>query len=223
MTIVPFLGTIEPNMGTIRQDESISMALFGKARRAVLGLLLTHPDESFYLRQIVRAAGVGQGAVQREVRSLAEAGVLERFQVGRQVHYRANRDCPVHEELHSLMVKTAGVAEVVRGALSELADRIEVAFIYGSFATGEATAESDVDLMVVGTMSFSGVVEAIQSAQGVLAREINPAVYPPGEFRDKLQKNHHFLTRVMEGPKIWILGDEDELGRLVEEPLAKGT
>jgi len=167
------------------------------------------------VRQIVRLAGVGQGAVQRELRRLSAAGVIERSESGAQVYYRASEDCPVFAELHGLMTKTAGVADVIRRALEPLADQIKVAFVYGSLATGQETPDSDVDLMVVGEVSFALVVRALRDAQDRLAREVNPTVFPPKELRSKLRRKHHFLTQVMRGPKVFLMGDDDELGRVV--------
>ena len=198
-------------MGTKAKKDGISAALFGKTRRAVLGLLFLHADRSYYVREIVRAADVGQGSVQRELRNLTAAGIIDREERGKQVHYRANRQSPVFEELRSLMVKTTGLADVLREALYPLADTIRVAFVYGSMATGEMDARSDVDLMVVGDVGFGAVVTALQEAQQKLSREVNPTVYPPAEFRQKLRANHHFLTRVTVGPKVFLIGDERDL------------
>jgi predicted nucleotidyltransferase len=214
LTSVLVLGTIEPTMGTSATHETIASALFGRTRRTVLGILYTHPGESFYLRQIVRAAGVGQGAVQRELRRLSGVGIIQREQRGRQVFYRANPACPAFDELHALMVKTAGLADVLKQALEPLADVIETAFVYGSVAGGRENARSDVDVMVIGEAAFGDVVEALRPAEEVLRREANPTVYPPGEFRAKVAAGHHFLTSVLDEARIFLLGDEDDLQRL---------
>lgn len=211
MTTVLGMGTVEPTMGTKKQNDAISTALFGKTRRVVLGLLYLHPERSYYLREIVRATEVGQGAVQRELRNLTAAGILEREQRGKQVHYRASQSCPVFEELRSLMVKTAGLGDLLRQALQPLGERIRVAFVYGSMVTGEMDAASDVDLMVLGQVGFGEVVVQLQDAQEKLGREINPMVYPPNEFTEKLAADHPFLCRVMEEPKVFLIGNEDEL------------
>lgn len=99
-------GTIAPNMSTINKKESLSATLFGKTRRAVLALLYSHVDESFYLRQIVRAAGVGMGAVQRELKRLSDSGIIIKSLQGQQVYYTANPECPIYDELKSLVMKT---------------------------------------------------------------------------------------------------------------------
>jgi DNA-binding transcriptional ArsR family regulator len=207
-------------MSTFCEYDALSMTLFGKTRRAVLSLLYGHADESFYLRQIARVARVGLGAAHREVKQLSDAGILERSVRGRQVYYQANRHCPVFGELKSLVLKTAGAAVVIQSALAPLADRIRVAFIFGSTAHGDEQKGSDVDLLVVGEVTFGEVVSAIHGAQLALNREINPTVYPPGEFRSKLGAGHHFLKTVMRGPMVFLIGDKRELAGLAKKRLA---
>jgi len=203
-------------MSTTPKNNSLASALFGKTRWAILSLLYGHADEAFYLRQIARLAGVGLGAVQREVKNLSKAGIILRTIQGRQVYFQANPECPVFKELKSLMVKTAGVGDVLRLALASIADHIIVAFIYGSFARGEEQRSSDVDVLVVGAVTFAQVVSALESAQETLGREVNPTVYPPSEFRSKLAASHHFLKTVLNEERIFLIGSEDELAKLAE-------
>ena len=213
--------TIVLIISTTVVDSELSAALFGQTRRAVLALLCSHPGQSYYLRQLVRSASLGLGAAQREVKRLSEVGIIRRTVSGHQVFYQANPDCPIFEELKGLMVKTTGVADVLRAALAPLAAQIRVAFIYGSVAKLTQRSGSDVDIMVVGESTFSDVVTALGSAQETLAREINPTVYSPAEFRSKLKAGHHFLTAVVDGGKIFLVGDEHELARLGAKRLGK--
>ena len=201
--------------------EPLATALLGKTRQAVLAFLFANTDRAFYLRQIVRLVGAGHGAVQRELGRLVDVGILKRDAGGHQVYYRVNRDCPVFDELKGFLLKTAGVAGVLREHLEPLSERIVAAFLYGSLAAGRERAESDVDVMVIGKASFAAVVRALRPAQEKLAREVNPTVYPPGEFCRKLGEGHHFLGAVMDGPKVFLVGSEDELKRLAETGLAR--
>jgi uncharacterized protein len=201
-------------MGAADSVNQIGAALFGKSRRALLALFFVRPEQSFYLRQIVRMVGGGQGAVQRELAQLVAGGLLTRRRLGSQVYYQADAAGAVFHELKSLMIKTAGLADVLREALAGLAPRIRVAFVHGSMTRGADRADSDVDLMVVGEVTFGEVAMAVQTAQKTIGREVNPMVYPPGEFRQKLQARHHFLAAVMATPKIYLIGDERELKRL---------
>lgn len=210
----PNIGSIVPRMGSASSTENIGAALWSKGRRELLALLFTHPDRSFYLRQIVRLLGSGQGVVQRELSRLSKAAVITRTRVGSQVHYQANRESPVFGELKSLMVKTAGVAEVLRDSIAGLADQIEVAFIFGSFSRAEDRANSDVDVMVVGSVSFGDVVSAFQPAQERIGREVNPAVFSVEEYRARARSRNRFLGSVLNSPRIFLIGGENELKRL---------
>jgi predicted nucleotidyltransferase len=206
------MGIIVLEMGI-----TIGAALFSATRQAVLRLLFGHAGERFYQRQIIRIAGLGSGAVQRNLQQLTRAGILLRTVEGRQTYYQANRACPVFDELHGLIRKTFGVAQVLKDSLAALVGEVQVAFIYGSLATGGETAASDVDVMVVGEgISLQDVVSALTEAQRELRREVNPSVYRTEEFCRKLAGGHHFLSSVVAGPKIFLIGDEGELTRLAQ-------
>src|SRR5207249_8917501 len=152
-------------MGTQPRMDGLLAALVGHTRCAVLALFFSRADEAFYLRQVVRYVGAGLGAVQRELRRLSEAGIIRREVRGRHVYYQANFECPIFGELHGLVVKTAGVADVLRSALAGLVARTATSFVYGSLAKGTGQAASDVDLMVVGDVTFAEVVAALGPAQ----------------------------------------------------------
>lgn len=201
-------------MNTNTAHKDISSLLFGKTRRAILSLLYGHPEESYYLRQIVRIVGFGLGAVQREVKLLTDAGIIRRRTSGHQVYFQANTDSPVFKELKSLITKTVGIGDTLHTALSSFNDRIRVALVYGSVARGEENQRSDIDLLVIGDITFTEVVKALRSAQETLGREINPTVYPEEEFRSRVSEGHYFIQNVLNGPKIFVIGDEDDLKRL---------
>jgi predicted nucleotidyltransferase len=207
-------------MSTFTYRDNLSQTLFGKTRRAVLSLLYSHVDEAYYLRQIVRAAGVGLGAVQRELKQLSDAGIIQRIVRGHQVYYQANPQCPVFAELKNLVVKTVGVGAALQAALAPLGDRIHVALIYGSIARSEEHRDSDIDVLVVGKVTFAQIVSSFSEAQKTIGREINPTVYPPAEFRSKVAAGHHFLNAVLKGPMLFLIGDKRELERLAKKPLA---
>ena len=221
MTIAPKRGTFVPKMSTLPHRDNLSETLFGKTRRAVLSLLYSHIDDAFYLRQIVRTAGVGLGAVQRELKQLTDAGIIQRTVRGHQVYYRANPQCPVFAELKTLVLKTVGVGGILQAALAPLADRIRMAAIYGSFARSDEQRGSDIDLLVVGEVTFAEVVSALHQAQSTINREINPTVYPLGEFQSKLLAGDHFLNTIVEEPIFFLIGDKRELARLAKKPLAR--
>ncbi|MFO7686723.1 MAG: helix-turn-helix domain-containing protein [Desulfobacterales bacterium] len=223
MTTDPEMGTMEPIMGAEGMDDTIAEVLFGKTRRAILGLLFSHPEQAFFLRQIARSVDSGMGAVQRELRQLTDAGILTKTASGRQVYFQSNPKCPVFNELRLLVAKTIGIADELKSALLPLGERIVCAFVYGSMASGRVTLGSDVDLMVIGELSFGEVVSALHPVQDVLCREINPTVYPEAEFAEKLAQGHHFLKSVLSEEKIFLVGDANELEKLAGQRLAGGT
>jgi predicted nucleotidyltransferase len=158
--------------------------------------------------------------VQRELQLLSAAGLVTRTEDGRQVYFQANRESPVFTELQQLLLKIAGAVDVIRQALVPLASSISIAFIYGSAAKGTLRAGSDIDLMVVGSVSFGDVASALTDAQQRLGRDVSPTVYAMNEFFKKLRANHHFLTTVLHEPKVFIIGSDHELSRLAEERVA---
>ena len=192
-------------------------SLFGKTRQALLALLYARADEEYLQESLIQLAGLGRGTVQRELEFLARADVVRRTVRGRQVYFRANPDCPVYAELRGLVVKTAGVADALRRALAQLAGRVRVAFIYGSVAKRAERRGSDVDVMVIGEVSFAEASEALAKAQKAIGREVNPSVYAPGDFRTKVGAKHHFLRTVLKGEKIFLIGDEHALARLAKK------
>jgi len=201
-------------MGMIAANDHLTEILFGKTRRAILSVVYGHVDETFYLRQLVRVVGSGMGAVQRELKSLTEAGIIRRIEKGKQTYYQANPQCAVFTELKSLIMKTAGMGDALKIALAHLADHIQTAFIYGSIARGFENKGSDVDIFIVGEVTFAEVVEALSPVQQTLNREINPTVYPVDEFRAKQKAGHHFIKSVLEGNKLFLIGDEHDLAKM---------
>lgn len=203
-------------MSTATTPNLLARLLFGSTRREVLALLLGRPDERFYLREIVRAVGGGMGAVQRELKQLVEAGLVERDARGHQVYFWANRDAAIFPELRAIIEKTAGTVDVLRASLATLISqgRVELAFVYGSVASGKKTARSDVDLLVVGNVSVVAMVPPLRAAEARLGREVNPTVYPAKEFRDKVKRGTPFLKPVLAGPKFFVAGNDRVLSRL---------
>jgi predicted nucleotidyltransferase len=192
---------------------NLASLLFGAYRRDALALLLLRPEASFHVREMARITGKAPGTMLRELNALAEAGVLTRRRFGNQVHFRANPECPIYEDLRNILKRTAGVADVLREALEPLADRISAAFVYGSVARGDERPASDLDLMIIGEVSFADVIGALPQAHDVLRREINPTVYPAAEFRLKAREEP-FLGRVLADKKIFVIGNENDLGKL---------
>lgn len=192
---------------------SLAETLFSDYRRRVFGLLLLHPEQRYHLREIARLTGTVPGTLARELAKLVDAGLLSKEGVGRQVFFTANRDCPIFDELAGIVRKTSGLVDVLADALLPLADRIDVAFVFGSMASGRANPRSDVDLLVIGSVGFSDVAVALHPAQDVLGREINPKIYSQVEWRKLFADNGAFVRDVMTKPQLFVLGVKDDLGK----------
>jgi len=180
--------------------------LFPKARLAVISQLTQSGDTGLHLREIARRACLNSKTVMRELHALRDAGILHSNPVGRQVIYRLNPDCPIYEELRSIIRKTVGLAGVLQEVLAPLRDRIELAYVYGSHASGEEKAESDVDLMIVGEVSLREVSAPLRRAREMLRRQINPTLYRTEEYKVALAEKNSFVKQVHDGPRIEIIG-----------------
>lgn len=181
----------------------------------LLTTFLTHPEAIFYQRELVNAAGARLYTVQRALIRLEKAGLIIRAPRGNRVYYQANRRHPAFEDLKRVILKTMGLGDVLRRALGPLAGRVSFAFIYGSYARGEETAESDLDLLLVGNLKLREAAALLGPVGRELGRELNPVVYPPAEFKNKAKEGHHFITAVLKGDKIFLVGGEDDLRRVV--------
>jgi predicted nucleotidyltransferase len=203
---------IKPNMGTKTSSNitSVADALFSKVRQRVLAVLFGAPDRSFYTNEVIGLAQSGAGAVQRELADLAAAGLLSVRKQGNQKHFQANSASPVFAELRSLVLKTSGLADVLRTALLPIAPQIALAFVFGSMAKQQDTAASDVDLLVVSdTLGYGDVFGALEAASQTLGRTINPALYSAADFQARQLGDNAFINRVMQQPKIWLIGQEE--------------
>lgn len=187
-------------------------ALFTGTQQRVLGLLFGQPDRSFYATEIISLADVGSGAVQRELARLAQSGLVTLRPVGNQKHYQANPDSPIFAELCGIARKTVGLAEPLRQALAPLASQIRAAFVYGSIAKKKDSARSDIDLMLVSdTLTFGDTYLALNEASKRLGREVNPTIFTLQDFARRRQEEGSFVSRVLEQPKVWLIGGEDDI------------
>lgn len=183
-------------------------------RRRVLSLLLLHPERALHVREIARLTGTTPGTLNKELTKLHSAGLLARERVGNQVRYSAHRGSPIYAELAGILRKTIGLADVLADALAPAANEITAAFVFGSMARATETTGSDADVMLIGPLSFGDAVRLLYPAQAALGREVNPKVFSAQEWRGKLKGNDAFVREVLRQPKIFLIGNEDELEKL---------
>lgn len=195
-----------------QKETSLADVLFSGLQRRLLGLLYGYPDRSYYTNELLRLAATGRGGLQRELARLVTSGLVNVTQVGNQKHYQANRAAPIFNELRGIVLKTFGLADVLREALSSLTTRIRLAFVFGSVAKGSDTAASDIDVLVVSDdLAYADLFNALSTAEETLGRRVNPTLYGAAEFERKAREDNHFVTRVLAQPKILLKGTEDDL------------
>lgn len=197
--------------------KSLAEHLLGPTRSRVLSALLLHPERALHVRELARVVQTSPGSLHRDLRALADLGLLTRQVSGRQVTYQADRRSPVFAELAGLLRKTAGLADVLRQALDPLGDSVDLAFVYGSMADGTAHAGSDVDVMVLGSAGFADVTLALADTAEPLGREVNPTPMPLPEFIRRWSAGDGFARSVVAGSRIWLKGNEHDLAELVAD------
>lgn len=218
---MPNMGINIPNMGTkakprphkIPKRTSLAEALFSTIQQRVVAYLFGQPERSFFATELIKLAGGGSGAVQRELARLADSGLVTVTRVGTQKHYQANPKSPIFAEFCAIVQKTVGLAEPLRKALAPLTQRITAAFVYGSVAKRSDTAASDIDVLVLSeSVEYADVFAALQSAEAKLGRTINPTVYTSTNWRRKRKEGNAFVVKVAAQPKIFLIGTEDDIG-----------
>lgn len=198
-----------------RKKSNLSFALFPKIRQRVLGLLYGKPDQAFYTNEIIRLSHSGSGAIQRELAKLSAAELILSELSGNQKKYRANQQSPLFSDLRNIILKTFGLGDTLKAALTPVSNQIQFAFIYGSIASGKDTAKSDIDLMIISdTLSYAEIFQLLEKPQKKLGRQINPTFYSQDEWIKKHKNKNHFVMQVIKKPKIFLIGKQDELKRL---------
>jgi len=212
--IIPIMGMkpVSRKAAPGASSSGLADVLFAKVQQRVLGVLFGNPRRSFYANEAIALARSGTGAVQRELRRLETSGLVTVTRVGKQKHYQANAGSPVFEELRALVLKTVGLADVLRAALAPVSPDIRAAFVYGSIAKGQDTAASDIDLMVVSDrLTHADLFAALERASEQLGRKVAPTIYSSKELSKRVKQENAFVTRVLAQPKLWLIGDERDL------------
>ena len=207
------MGIIIPIM---KQNKiSLSDSLFSKVRQRVLALFYNHPESDFHTNEVIRLTESGTGAVQRELATLTATGIILVKDVGNQKRYQVNQTAPIYSELHGIVTKTFGLADRLRQALKPLAVSIDIAFIFGSIAKNEDTARSDVDIMLIGKkISYAEIYLLLEHVEQQLGRKINPTCYALSDWQRKSRSENHFIKKITQQEKIFLIGSEDGFRQL---------
>ena len=188
--------------------------LSSRSRAEVFRLLFGLRDQELHVREIERRSGLAIGTVRHELKKLEGLDLVIARRDGNRLYYRANRLHPLHREIHNLVLKTVGMVDALKEKLPEKG--IRLAFVFGSVARGEENAESDVDLLVVGDVGLRSLVRSLSGISDDIGREVNPHILSAKAFADRVQKREYFITRVLDSPRLFVIGNEDELAGLAE-------
>ncbi len=192
---------------------SLAKILSSKIRAEIFRLLFGTNDKALHMRDIERRSGFAIGTIQGELKKLFKLDLVLKEVDGNRTYYSANKNHPLYNDIHNLVLKTTGLVDVLSNALDT--QKIKLGFVFGSCAKGEESADSDIDLMVIGNLGLRDITRLLSNTQEKILREINPHVYSLDEFIKKYKENDHFVSQVVEGPQIFIIGSEDELKAMV--------
>lgn len=181
-----------------------------RTRGKILSLFFLHPDEEFYVREIVRKVKENHNSVRRELNKLTNLGVLLSNRKGNLRYFQINKKFPIYEELKMIYVKTDGIGNEIKNILEEQ-KRIEMAFIYGSWAEGKERLLSDIDLFIVGEVDEDMLIESLNTLEKKLSREINYVIFDKDELKRRLEKKDPFVKNVVKGRKIILFGEPSEV------------
>jgi predicted nucleotidyltransferase len=188
----------------------IQALISSKIRIEILRMLSLFPDSKYNINELSRITGFSPRGVEKELKNLLSGGILKKEVSGNQHRYQLDSLCPVYHEIKNIIIKTVGIADVIKQALKPVEPDIELAFIYGSFAAGEYGNDSDIDLFLVTEISGLKLAEIFGNLQNKLGRSINISQFTSDEYKQRIAEKDHFLTRVIEGPKIEIIRHNHE-------------
>jgi len=207
----------------IQTDPTLAALITSRARVEILRLLMLSPGDRRYLREVASLTHQPVRAAQRELARLEGAGLLTATTEGNRKYFQANRQSSIFPEIKALLVKTVGLGDLFRRYLEEKRGPIQLAFLFGSYARGTESPTSDIDLMVVGEITGRELARLLAPVRKALGREVNTVSMTPAEFRAKARQRNFFLAEIQRGPKIFFIGGEDELGRLVSAGKAQAS
>jgi len=183
--------------------------LSSRARAEIFRLLLSGTGEELHVREIERRSGLNDSTLRQELRKLVRLDLVQSRRDSNRVYYRAKTENPLYPEIRNLVLKTSGLSDVLKSALMD--KRIRVAFVFGSIAHGDEKAGSDVDLMVIGQLGLRDLSRLLSGIEEKIGREVNPHVLREEEFRKRIRAKEHFISSMMETPKIFLIGSQNEL------------
>ena len=196
---------------------TLALLLSSGVKAELFRLLFGINTQELHVRELERQSGFALSTVRQELKNLMQLGLVQARPSGNRTYYHANLNHPLYPEIHSLVLKTSGLADVLRDALGN--DGIQIAFVFGSIASGAESPESDIDLMVIGTASLRQIATRFAGVSSTLGRELNPHVLTPAEFGRRRESQDHFVSTVLAAPQLFVIGDAHDVESLGEQRL----
>jgi len=191
---------------------TLSDILSSRVRAEIFRLLFGLDEKEVYLREMERQASLSLGTIRQDLQKLVKLDLVTSRRDGNRLYYRANTGHPLYPDIRKLVLKTAGLVEILKSVLNR--EGVKVAFVFGSLASSKEKAASDVDLMVIGTVGLRALSSWLSGISEQIGREINPHTLTVEEFRRRKEKGDHFLSNVLESPKLFIIGNENDLAEM---------
>jgi predicted nucleotidyltransferase len=198
---------------------TLDQLLSSRIRAGLFRVLFGLREAELHVRELGRQCGFHEATTRQELGKLKRLDLVSERRDGNRAYYRANSAHPLYPEIHRLVLKTCGLVELVGDALKGA--NVRVAFVFGSVARGEENARSDVDLMVVGSVGLRTLSSMLSGLAEKVGREINPHAMTESEYRKRLKGKDHFVTHVLAGPKLFVVGTEDDFESMEKQRLAK--
>ena len=192
---------------------ALSQILSSKVRAEIFRILFGVHSAELHMRELEREAGCTIGPVQTELKKLLGLQLVTSRRSGNRLYYRANREHPLYPEIHSLVLKTSGLCDYLREALNAR-DDITLAFVFGSMASGNNGAASDIDLMVIGSIGLRALSGVLADFRSTIGREVNPHVFSREEFLRRKQEGEHFIASVLSSSRLFVKGTEHDLAEM---------
>lgn len=190
----------------------LSILLSSRARAEIFRLLFSGLEEELHVREIQRRSGLNDSTIRQELRKLAGLDLIRGRKDSNRIYYSAVKENPIYQDIQSLVIKTSGIVDILKASLQD--ERIKIAFLFGSIPKKEINAGSDADIMVIGEIGLRNLSSLLTGIPERISREVNPYVLNGVEFRKRLKNKEHFLSSVLRSPKIFVIGNEDDLNAM---------
>ncbi|TSC94774.1 MAG: nucleotidyltransferase [Parcubacteria group bacterium Licking1014_1] len=189
------------------------MINFTKNQTLILELFFRDPEKSYYFRQIGTLLNKEPGVFQKDIETLVKNHVLKSEYRANSRFFELNKDHPLFEEFKSIFFKTLGAEGKLKEIFKDIKN-VKITFIFGSYARKEENSLSDIDLMIIGNPNEDDFFGKISDLESKLSREINYRIFSEYNWQKRIREKESFILSILKNPKIFIIGNENELRKI---------